>query len=119
MRAMTPDWKRLAEAIRAGRKAKGPGYRQEDVAREAGVGLATVQRLESGTGYKGMPRTIEQIERALGWAPGSAEGILVGHPAMPEMKFPPEDVKAILAYIKSIQGHEQAGLDGAASARGR
>lgn len=39
-----------------------------------------------------------------------AEGILVGHPAMPEMKFPPDDVKAILAYIKSIQTHEQASL---------
>ena len=32
-----------------------------------------------------------------------AEGILVGHPAMPEMKFPPDDVQAILAYIKSVQ----------------
>jgi mono/diheme cytochrome c family protein len=40
-----------------------------------------------------------------------AEGILVGHPAMPEMRFPPDDVKAILAYIKSIQGREQASLD--------
>jgi mono/diheme cytochrome c family protein len=37
-----------------------------------------------------------------------AEGILTGHPAMPEMKFPPEDVKAILAYIRSIQAHQQA-----------
>jgi mono/diheme cytochrome c family protein len=37
-----------------------------------------------------------------------AEGILVGHKAMPEMRFPPDDVKAILAYIKSIQSHEQA-----------
>ena len=37
-----------------------------------------------------------------------AEGILVGHPAMPEMKFPPEDVKAILAYIKGIQAHQTA-----------
>jgi mono/diheme cytochrome c family protein len=40
-----------------------------------------------------------------------AEGILVGHPAMPEMRFPPDDVKAILAYIKSIQSHEQASLE--------
>ena len=32
-----------------------------------------------------------------------AEGILVGHPAMPEMRFPPDDVQAILAYIKSVQ----------------
>jgi len=32
-----------------------------------------------------------------------AEGILVGHPAMPEMRFPPDDVQAILAYLKSVQ----------------
>lgn len=37
-----------------------------------------------------------------------AEGILVGHPAMPEMKFPPGDVRAILAYIRSIQANERA-----------
>lgn len=37
-----------------------------------------------------------------------AEGILTGHPAMPEMRFPPDDVKAILAYIRSIQSHQQA-----------
>ena len=37
-----------------------------------------------------------------------AEGILTGHPAMPEMRFPPDDVKAILAYIRSIQAHQQA-----------
>jgi mono/diheme cytochrome c family protein len=43
-----------------------------------------------------------------------AEGILVGHPAMPEMRFPPDDVRAILAYIKSIQGREQATLDAGA-----
>jgi mono/diheme cytochrome c family protein len=37
-----------------------------------------------------------------------AEGILTGHPAMPEMRFPPEDVTAILAYIRSVQAHQEA-----------
>lgn len=37
-----------------------------------------------------------------------AEGILVGHPAMPEMRFPPNDVAAILAYIHSIQTEQRA-----------
>ena len=37
-----------------------------------------------------------------------AEGMLVGHPAMPEMRFPPQDVQAILAYLKSIQTQGQA-----------
>jgi mono/diheme cytochrome c family protein len=32
-----------------------------------------------------------------------AEGLSVGHPDMPEFAFGPEDVGAILAYLKSIQ----------------
>lgn len=37
-----------------------------------------------------------------------AEGILTGHPAMPEFRFPPRDVTAVLVYLKSIQAHQQA-----------
>jgi cytochrome c len=37
-----------------------------------------------------------------------AEGILTGHPTMPEFKFPPRDVAAVLAYLKSIQTLQQA-----------
>jgi mono/diheme cytochrome c family protein len=48
-----------------------------------------------------------------------AEGILVGHKAMPEMRFPPDDVEAILAYIKSIQSHEQASAERVSHAIGR
>ena len=32
-----------------------------------------------------------------------AEGIMVGHPDMPEWQFEPNDIDAILAYIESIQ----------------
>lgn len=39
-----------------------------------------------------------------------AEGMLVGHPAMPEFEFQPDDIKAIVAYLKSIQTHQQARL---------
>ena len=37
-----------------------------------------------------------------------AEGILTGHPAMPEFRFPPEDVDAVLRYLKSIQSRQEA-----------
>jgi cytochrome c len=40
---------------------------------------------------------IESLEEALG------EGILSGHPDMPEFKFAAEDVGDIIAYLKSIQ----------------
>lgn len=33
-----------------------------------------------------------------------AEGLMTGHPEMPEFRFRPDDVDAILAYLRSIQG---------------
>lgn len=40
---------------------------------------------------------IESLEEALG------EGVMSGHPDMPEFKFEAADVGAIIAYLKSIQ----------------
>ena len=40
---------------------------------------------------------IEALEEALG------EGIISGHPDMPEFIFAGNDVRAIIAYLKSIQ----------------
>lgn len=37
-----------------------------------------------------------------------AEGILAGHPMMPEFRFPPEDVQAIIDYLDSIQTRRPA-----------
>jgi cytochrome c len=40
---------------------------------------------------------IESLEEALG------EGIISGHPDMPEFRFDGDDVGAIVAYLKSVQ----------------
>jgi mono/diheme cytochrome c family protein len=40
---------------------------------------------------------VEDLEEAL------AEGIVTGHPEMPELSFEPEEIAAIVAYIKSLQ----------------
>ena len=40
---------------------------------------------------------LNELEEAL------AEGISVGHPAMPPFAFPPEDVDALIGYLQSIQ----------------
>ena len=40
---------------------------------------------------------IESLEEALG------EGMMAGHPEMPEFKYDADDVGAIIAYLKSIQ----------------
>ena len=43
---------------------------------------------------------VDALEEAL------AEGISVGHPAMPNFQFAPEDVDALIVYLQSIQGEE-------------
>src|SRR5688572_28041600 len=40
---------------------------------------------------------VDALEEAL------AEGISVGHPAMPQFEFAPEDVTALVEYLQSIQ----------------
>ena len=40
---------------------------------------------------------VESLEEALG------EGIISGHPDMPEFRFGADDIGAIIAYLKSIQ----------------
>jgi mono/diheme cytochrome c family protein len=39
---------------------------------------------------------------------GLAEGLLTGHPAMPEFRFTPDEVKQIIAYMKAIQVRQSA-----------
>jgi mono/diheme cytochrome c family protein len=41
-------------------------------------------------------------------AEGLAEGLLTGHPAMPEFRFTPDEVKSIVAYLKAIQVRQSA-----------
>lgn len=43
-----------------------------------------------------------------------AEGILTGHPAMPEFRFEPDEVISIIRYLKSIQAKQHAQLAPAA-----
>lgn len=37
-----------------------------------------------------------------------AEGIITGHPAMPEFRFSPAEVNDLIHYMRSIQTHEAA-----------
>lgn len=48
-------------------------------------------------------RTLSRKYPIDGLAEALAEGLSVGHPDMPEFAFEPEDVGAILAYLRSIQ----------------
>jgi len=48
-------------------------------------------------------RTLSRNYRVDSLAEALAEGISVGHPAMPEFQFAPDDVNALVSYLQSIQ----------------
>ena len=48
-------------------------------------------------------RTLSQRYPVSSLGEALAEGIVVGHPDMPEFRFRPEDVAAIIAYLEHIQ----------------
>ena len=49
---------------------------------------------------------VEMLAEAL------AEGMLTGHPEMPEFRFNPREIDDIIAYLKSIQTRGTASLGG-------
>lgn len=48
-------------------------------------------------------RTLSRNYRVANLEEALAEGISVGHPAMPQFAFAPDDVDALIAYLDSIQ----------------
>jgi mono/diheme cytochrome c family protein len=48
-------------------------------------------------------RTLSRNYRVSMLQEALAEGISVGHPAMPEFQFAPDDVDALIAYLESVQ----------------
>lgn len=48
-------------------------------------------------------RTLSHNYRVANLEEALAEGISVGHPAMPQFQFSPHDVDAIIAYLNSVQ----------------
>src|SRR6478752_1062598 len=48
-------------------------------------------------------RTLSRRYPVEGLAEALAEGLFVGHPDMPQFTFEPQDVGAIISYLKSIQ----------------
>ena len=55
---------------------------------------------------------IEDLGEAL------AEGIIVGHPGMPQFRFDADEVSDIIAYLQSIQTHQHAQAPAAAPPHG-
>lgn len=56
-------------------------------------------------------RTLAERYPVTGLEEAFALGIMVGHPGMPEFRLDRDQIKAILAYLESIQTRRGAGLD--------
>jgi mono/diheme cytochrome c family protein len=88
-----------AGAAETAAQKRGESLLTKDCARCHAVGRAGTSRHPQAPPFRtlGMKYPVESLEEAL------AEGIISGHPDMPEFQFSGEDVGAIIAYLKSIQ----------------
>ena len=57
------------------------------------------------SGHKQAPAFTEVVTRypPSDLAEALAEGIVTGHPDMPEFVFPPEQIEALIVYLESLQ----------------
>ena len=78
---------------------RGEQLLQKDCARCHAVGRTGDSPRKGAPAFRtlGQRYPIESLEEAL------AEGIMSGHPDMPEFEFDADDVGAIIVYLKSIQ----------------
>ena len=96
--AAAPSATRIAEAD--GRNLKeGEDLLTEKCARCHGIGRSDPSRDPKAPPFRTLSKRypVEALEEALG------EGVISGHPDMPEFEFDSDDVGAIIAYLKSIQ----------------
>ena len=72
---------------------------QRDCARCHAIGKTGASPHKQAPPFRTLSRRypIESLEEAL------AEGIISGHPDMPEFRYDPDDVADIIAYLKSNQ----------------
>ncbi len=79
--------------------AEGRALTEERCARCHAIGAEGESRLPIAPPFRTLSELypVESLEESL------AEGIVSGHPAMPEFVFEPDEIGALIAYLRSIQ----------------
>ena len=79
---------------------KGREIAEKFCARCHAIGMKDASPHPSATPFRDIAAKgrVENLEEALG------EGIIVGHPDMPQWQFGPTEVGALVAYLKSLSG---------------
>jgi ribosome-binding protein aMBF1 (putative translation factor) len=81
-------WKRVAERVRV-RRDDELGLSQEQLAAKAGVGTATIRKIETAAQDRYNRSTLRSLSQALGWAPQGIHELLEGNePSPAEAKGP-------------------------------
>jgi cytochrome c len=82
-----------------GRVARGRTLAQTNCARCHAVGRVGRSPLREAPPFRDLHTRypVEDLAEAL------AEGIRTGHPGMPEFRFDPDQVDALIAYLKSLE----------------
>ena len=105
--------------VLAGPTAGAPPPQEMTVAQQQALGRALVQRncgmchAVGATGTSRDPqappfRHLHERMNVEDLGEGLATGILTGHPAMPEFRFEPHEVVAIVRYLRSVQTRTRA-----------
>jgi cytochrome c len=78
--------------------ARGRAIAEQNCGRCHATGPAGASPLELAPPFRVLPQRypVENLAEAL------AEGILTGHAAMPEFRFQPDEINALLSYIASL-----------------
>jgi mono/diheme cytochrome c family protein len=82
--------------------AWGEALAQQHCARCHGIGKIGESPIKSAPPFRDLSKRypIEALEEAL------AEGIVVGHPAMPQFTFEPPEINALLKFISALGARE-------------
>ena len=88
-------WAQMSEQAQAGREIA-----EHFCARCHAIGAEGASPHESAPPFRWIVAkgNVQSLEEALG------EGIVVGHPDMPQFQFSPGNVGALVAYLKSLSG---------------
>ncbi|MET9953547.1 helix-turn-helix domain-containing protein [Streptomyces sp. NPDC006339] len=87
---MDEDWGLLATEIKAARIAL--GMKQKDLAKAAGIGYSSLQRLEGGHRFEAVPPSAYKLAHFFGWTHESPRLILAGgKPVLAEPSDAPKE----------------------------
>jgi cytochrome c len=83
----------------AGDVAAGRAFVEEKCASCHAIGPSGASPLERAPPF----RTLHERYPVESLAEGLAEGIVTGHPEMPQFVLEPEEIDAVIAYLKSLE----------------